>query len=125
MVIPRVLADSPIWIDHLNKGDAELAAQLKRGRIVMHPMIIGEVALGSLANRRIILRELQSLPQIPAASHAEVLAATEWLELFSTGIGYVDVHLLVATRRLENGRLWTRDKRLHAQAERLGLAYVP
>ncbi len=118
-----VLVDSSIWIDHINNGDAELANQLKRRRVALHPMIIGEVALGSIANRQVVLDELKILPQVQPASHAEVMAMIEWLALFNCGIGYVDAHLLAATRQMSEGRLWTRDKRLHAQAERLGVAY--
>lgn len=118
----RIIADSAIWIDHLGKGDAELATQLKRRRILMHPMIIGEVALGSIAQRRIVLEELHALPRAAPASHAEVMAMIEWLGLFNRGIGYVDAHLLAATCHLSDGRLWTRDKRLRAQAERVGVA---
>ncbi|HEV2748591.1 MAG TPA: VapC toxin family PIN domain ribonuclease [Allosphingosinicella sp.] len=125
MATANIIADSSIWIDHINKGDAELATQLKRRRIVLHPMIIGEVALGPIANRRVVLGELQVLPQARPASHAEVMAMIEWLQLFNCGIGYVDAHLLASARQLPNGQLWTRDKRLRTQAERLGLAFVP
>lgn len=125
MAAAHVVVDSSIWIEHVNKGDAELATMLKRGHVVLHPMIIGEVALGSIAERRLMLDELQALPQVRPASHAEVMAMIEWLELFSCGIGYVDAHLLAATRQLPNGRLWTRDNRLRTQAERLGVAYTP
>ena len=125
MSAEHIIADSPIWIDHLNNGEAELASQLRRRRIVLHPMIIGEIALGSLANRRAVLEELEALPQVRPASHLEVMALIEWAKLASSGIGYVDAHLLAATRQLANGRLWTRDKRLQAQAERLGVAHVP
>jgi predicted nucleic acid-binding protein len=120
-----IIADSSIWIDHFNKGDADLAPLLRRRRVVLHPMILGEVALGSVANRHKVLEELQKLPQAKPASHAEVMAMIEWLKLFSSGLGYVDVHLLAAAQQLHQGLLWTRDKALHAQAERLRVAYVP
>jgi len=42
--------------------------------------------------------------------------------LFEIGIGYVDAHLLAATRLTSGASLWTRDKRLSAAAERLSLA---
>lgn len=124
MAPASVIADSSIWIDHINKGDRQLADQLKRRRIALHPMIIGEVALGSIANRQSVLEELHALPQAQPASHAEVMAMIEWLKLFSCGIGYVDAHLLATTRHMPEGRLWTRDKHLHAQAERLDIAFA-
>jgi predicted nucleic acid-binding protein len=121
----QIIADSSIWIDFINKGNTELEDQLKRRRILLHPMIIGEVALGSTTNRLIFLQELKKLPQAQIFSHTDVMATIDWLELHNQGIGYVDAHLLASTRQLSNGKLWTRDKRLHAQAERFGLAYIP
>jgi len=116
-----IIADSSIWIDHINKGVLELGPLLKRRRIAIHPMIIAEVALGSITSRSLMLAELEALPQAKSASHAEVLEMIERLELFNCGIGYVDAHLLAATRLNPETQLWTRDKRLHALAERLGL----
>lgn len=125
MAAPHIIPDSSIWIDHLNRGDHHLASLLKRRRIALHPMIIGEIALGSIANRAAILEELGALPQAKPVSHAEVMAMIDWLELFNCGVGYVDAHLIASTRQLPNGRLWTRDKKLHKQAARLGVVYVP
>lgn len=121
----HIIADSSIWIDHINKKNADLAAELKRGSILLHPMIIAEVALGSIANRAVVLEELRALPQARPAAHDEVMAMIDWLDLFNRGIGYVDVHLLAAARQLPAGRLWTGDKRLAAQAERLEIAFSP
>jgi predicted nucleic acid-binding protein len=125
MARQRIIVDSSIWIDHINKGDATLTELLSRRCVVMHPMIFAEVALGSIKQRKAVLGELLELPQAVAASHSEVIAMIEWLELHNKGIGYVDAHLLAATKLLEGGSLITRDKRLHAQAERLGLVYQP
>lgn len=124
MASGHIIVDSSIWIDHFNKSDPELVRQLKRRRVLLHPMIVGELALGSIANRQLVLEELNVLPQAPTAPHRDVMAMIEWLQLFNCGIGYVDVHLLAAARQLPS-RLWTRDKRLHAQAERLGVASSP
>jgi predicted nucleic acid-binding protein len=125
MANPSIIADTGIWIDHINKGDAALATLLRRRRIALHPMIIGEVALGSIPNRKLLLEELRALPQAKPASHPEVMAMIEWSELFNCGIGYVDAHLLASAKQLPDGQVWTRDKRLHAQAKRLGVAYTP
>ena len=42
--------------------------------------------------------------------------------LHGLGIGYIDAHLLAATRLTAGGSLWTRDKRLDAAARMFGLA---
>jgi predicted nucleic acid-binding protein len=125
MATPRVIADSSVWIDHINKGDGELASALRRRMIMLHPMVIGEVALGSIRQRELVLSELNALPQATPATHAEVMAMVQWLKLHGCGIGYVDTHLLAATKQIKNCLLWTRDKRLREQAERLGVAYAP
>ena len=44
---------------------------------------------------------------------------------WSTGIGYTDAHILASALLTLGGKLWTRDKRLQAQAERVGVAYHP
>jgi hypothetical protein len=40
------------------------------------------------------------------------------------GIGYLDVHLLASVALAGTARLWTRDKRLAAVAERLQLNFA-
>lgn len=120
-----VIADSSIWMDHINQGDTELANLMKQRRVRLHPMIIAEIALGSIKQRAAMLEELNAFPQVDSSSHSEVMAMIEWMKLFGTGVGYVDAHLLAATRQLRAGALWTRDKQLKGQAERLGVAYQP
>lgn len=120
-----VIADSSIWMDHINQGDSELVNLMKQRLVRLHPMIIAEIALGSIKQRAVMLEELNAFPQVDLLSHSEVIAMIEWMKLFGTGVGYVDSHLLAATMQLRIGALWTRDKKLRAQAERLGLAYTP
>jgi len=95
---------------------------LDAGQVLGHPFVIGELALGSLRQRDVILTALQDLPQAVVASEIEVLKFIKVQALYGLGIGYVDAHLLASTRLTLGGSLWTRDKRLHAVADRLGLA---
>lgn len=46
-------------------------------------------------------------------------------KLFATGISFVDVHLLASTLLTQDCQLWSRDKRLAAAADRLGLGFSP
>jgi len=117
-----ILVDSSVWIDHLRYGDIELTRLLNAGQVQTHRFVIGELALGSLQNRHIVLSTLQNLPQVTVASDDEVLHFIETHSLFGTGIGYIDAHLLAAVRLSPGMLLWTRDKRLLAEGVRLGLS---
>lgn len=124
-----ILVDSSIWIDFLRSGfDDHLEYLLKGESVVMHDFVLGEIAMGSLKNRTARLAMLGSLHRIPTASDVEVRTLVESAKLFGLGLTFIDVHLLTAARAssdFEPARLWTGDKRLHAQAERLGIAFTP
>ena len=116
-----ILIDTSVWIDHLRRGDTPLSRLLSDGRALGHPAIVGEIALGQLANRDEILSLLANLPQVVTPTHAEVMTLIETRRLFGLGIGYVDAHLLAATMLTSSDTtLWTRDKRLRDAAHTLG-----
>ena len=116
-----ILVDSSVWVDHLRDNDPALARLLTTGQVLAHPFVIGELALGSLRQRETVLGALMGLPQAIVADEGEVMTFIDRHALAGIGIGYVDAHLL-ASAKLSVATLWTRDKRLHAAAERLGLA---
>jgi predicted nucleic acid-binding protein len=112
-----ILVDTAVWIDHLRDGDPYLGSLLDRGLVLGHPWVTAELAMGSIRNRRVSSRfggELKGVREL-----------VERHELFGAGIGYVDAQLLAATMLSTDAALWTRDRRLHAPAQRLGLAYAP
>lgn len=115
-----ILVDTSVWIDHLRIGDPQLAALLHDRRVLAHPAVVGELALGHLSARTEILGLLSNLPHAKAATDTEVLRLIDVQHLSGLGIGYVDAHLLAASL-LTGTELWTRDKRLAAVATRLGL----
>lgn len=116
-----ILVDTSVWVDHLRTGDRQLVAFLEDGRVLAHPWVTGELALGNLSRRREILGLLHNLPQSTVATDAEVLMLIDDKHLFGLGIGLVDAHLLAATMLTTGSRLWTRDKRLAAVASQQGL----
>jgi predicted nucleic acid-binding protein len=119
-----ILADTSIWIDHFRKADPVLESLLIAPQVCAHPFIIGELALGQLRQRQLIVDSLKHLPQSPLMEEAEVLAFIDAAHLSGSGIGYIDAHLL-ASARLADHRLWTRDRKLSAAAKRLDLAFSP
>ena len=120
-----ILVDTTIWVNHLRSGDAALTGLLESNQVVMHPMVIGELACGNLRNRQPLLKLWQSLNTLPQASHNEVLYFLEQHLLMGQGIGYIDIHLLAAVTLAGDARLWTRDKRLVTVAARLGKHFAP
>ena len=117
-----ILADTSIWIDHLRGGDLGLARILDRGDVVIHPFVIGELALGYVPRIAETLDELRRLPRVIVADTDEVLQFIAQRKLSGSGIGYVDAHLLAAAALAQETFLWTRDKRLHIVAQSLSLA---
>ena len=93
-----ILVDTSVWIDHLRAGDAFLAESLDARRVLTHTFIIGELALGHIRQRDVILTALLALPRAEVAQEAEVLRFIDHKSLFGRGIGYVDAHLLAAAR---------------------------
>lgn len=124
-----ILVDTSIWIDHFRHGpDPDLLTLLAGGTAGMHIFVIGEIMMGSLNNRQARLEQLRDLAYVPRASDVEVATLVEAVGLHGTGLSYIDAHLLAAAKASDEAapvRIWTRDKRLRAQAERLGIAYAP
>jgi hypothetical protein len=118
-----ILVDTSVWVDHLRRGDAGLAALLDGASVLAHPFVIGELACGSMAQRTQVIALLQMLPQAAVAEADELLAFIERRRLYALGIGYVDAHLLASVALTAGSRVWTRDKRLLAAARRLDCAY--
>ncbi len=117
-----ILVDTSVWVDHLRAHDPRLAALLNAGMILAHPFVMGELALGSLRQRAIVLKALSDLPRATIATDSEVLHFINHHALFGRGAGYVDIHLLAAARLSNGTTLWTNDRRLHELAEELDLA---
>ncbi len=117
-----ILVDTSVWIHHFRDGDSTLTAMLERGEALTHPFVIGELALGNIRQRELVLWMLSRLPAASVATNAEVLGFIDRNALFGRGVGYVDVHLLAATRLTAGSQLWTLDKRLNDVAVELGMA---
>jgi hypothetical protein len=118
-----ILVDTSVWVDHLRVGDDALGGALEAGHVLTHPFVIGELACGSLRNRRQVLALLGRVPAAPVATQAEALEFLEGHALMGRGIGFVDVHLLASAALAAPARLWTRDRRLAEIATRLDLAH--
>lgn len=118
-----ILVDTSVWVDHFRHGNDALIRILDRDRVLIHPLIIGELACGTPPGRTQTLTDLASLQPARQASAAEVLAFIEREHLFGLGCGIVDMHLLASALITQGARFWTLDKRLDLLAERFGVAH--
>lgn len=116
-----ILVDTSVWVDHLRTNVPALVGLLERGEVLVHPMVIGELACGNLRNRQLVLDLLSNLPHTPVITDAEALTFIENHALMGRGIGYIDVHLLASVKLDGTARLWTRDKRLSSAAADLNV----
>ena len=107
-----VLVDTSVWVDHFRRKNQELTYMLERDRVLVHPMIIGELACGTPPDRARTLVDLDNLQHAQQASLAETLNFIEKEELWGLGCGLIDILLLASTMMTPNAEIWTLDKRL-------------
>jgi predicted nucleic acid-binding protein len=119
----NVLVDTSVWIDHLHRSDPGLVGLLQSSEVVMHSTILGELACGTVPNRRKLLSLWSALPAATEVSPAEALRLIEERRLWGKVLGWTDV-LLIGSSLLSPARLWTRDRPLLRAAKELGLAVV-
>jgi predicted nucleic acid-binding protein len=120
-----ILVDTSIWIDHLSKPHWILRGLLMQDGVLVHPFVLGELAVGSIRDRDLVLITLSEIETVRVANHEEVLNFISAHKLFGKGIGYIDANLLTSVVLTPGTTLWTRDKRLHAAALELKVAYQP
>ena len=116
-----ILADANIWIDFFRGDKPELRKLLENNKIVMHPHLVAELALGSLHNRKFTLAKLDSMPQARVVDLRDVRQMIERRALYSKGIGLTDAHLLASCLVTPGILLWTSDARLGKAAESVGV----
>ena len=117
-----ILIDASIWIDHVRTPDDLLLQLLDNKSVLTHPFIIGEIALGHVRQRLLLLELLKKLPRVAVAEENEVLEFIRSHRLDGLGIGLIDVHLLASTQLTPGASIWTRDRKFRAVAERLKLS---
>lgn len=116
-----ILVDTSVWIDHLHATEPALVELLGNDDVGCHPLVIEELALGSIAQRAAMLELMASLRPFPVLNHDELLALVEGRRLWGRGLSATDAHLLGAVALVGGARLWTRDTRLAAAAEAVGV----
>lgn len=121
----RVLVDTSVWIDHFRYRNDRLVRLLERDLVLVHPLIIGELACGTPPDRRRTLRDLGVLNQPQQATLREALAFIDHEKLHGLGCGIVDMLLLASTLMTSGASLWTLDRRLAGLSQRYAVQYAP
>lgn len=120
-----VLVDTSVWVDHFKRGNQGLVYLLERDQVMVHPMVLGELACGTPPNRARTLIDLDNLQYSRQATLKETLDFVESEKLYGSGCGLVDMLLLASAMMTPQTELWTLDKRLSAIAERFGVMHRP
>jgi predicted nucleic acid-binding protein len=118
-----ILVDTSVWIDHLHRAERHLVELLEQAQVLVHPVVVAEIALGSVRDRATVLSLLDALPSSRPATDPEVRRLVDERALWGRGLGFGDAHLLASTLITPGGRLWTRDKRPRAAAAELGVEH--
>jgi predicted nucleic acid-binding protein len=117
-----VVVDSNIWVHHWRARNSLLMAMVEDGEVWTHPLIIGELSMGTLRDRDRTLWDLTRLGRPPLATDAETRQMVEARRLWGRGIGWNDAKIL-ASIVIGGCQLWTRDLRLDEVAGELGVAW--
>ncbi len=117
-----ILVDTSVWVEHLRQGENALVKLLEQNEVLMHPLVVGEIACGNLRHRNAVLSLMDNLPAATQASNEEARLLIEQAGLMGSGLGFIDVHLLASARLTPETMLWTHDRRLRAAAATLSLS---
>lgn len=120
-----ILVDTSIWIDHLHESDPHLTDLLLADLVGVHPVVIEELALGSITDRAQTLELLGNLHRFPILDHVELLTFVGANRLWGRGLSAADAHLLGSVLLGSGDELWTRDKRLQQVAAEHGVGHAP
>jgi predicted nucleic acid-binding protein len=118
-----VLVDTSVWVDHFRRRNETLIDLLAFDRVLVHPLVVGEMACGTPPRRGRTLSDLGGLKPARQASIREVIEFIDRERLFGLGCGLVDMTLLASTLMTPQAELWTLDQRLRGLAERFGVMH--
>jgi hypothetical protein len=121
--VSGILIDTSAWINHLKAADAAVIDILSTGRALTHPMVLGELSLGTPKDRMRTLEAISLLQRTNAASMSEVLGFVEKEKLYGLGCSLVDATLLMCTLITLGATLMTADNRLAALADRFKILH--
>jgi predicted nucleic acid-binding protein len=118
-----VVVDTSVWVDHFKRPNARLMGLLVTDLVLIHPMVVAEVACGTPPDRSTTIRDLSLLKACHSASVDETLDFIEREGLYGQGCGLIDLMILASTLMTPGARLWTLDRRLALLTARFKVAW--
>lgn len=119
-----ILADTNIWCRFFREGQATLSEIIEHDFLAIHPLVIGELAVGNLPNRQQTLSDLHTFHRVRSASDEETHHLIEENQLWGKGLQWNDFSILASVIASENVLLWTEDKRLASVAKQFSVCYT-
>jgi predicted nucleic acid-binding protein len=122
--VKGVIVDTSIWIHHFRSRNEVLVALMENDLALTHPMVVAELACGSLDGSRIqTLSKIENLNSSTNVSLPKVRQFIEFEKLHELGCGIVDLMLLASAVSTPATELWTFDKSLASLCSRFGVAH--
>ena len=118
-----VVVDTNIWCYHWRTPNALLVAMMLDGEVWTHPIVIGELSMGTLKGREQTLWDLTRLGRPQLATDMETRQMVEARRLWGRGIGWNDAKIL-ASVVIGDCLLWTNDRRLREIAEEMNVSWA-
>ena len=118
-----IVVDTVVWIRHSQHPIRALSDYLETPEVLMHPMVLGELACGLFSHRDRRFRDWRAIPRVSQHDHDDVIDWIESERLMGRGIGFIDAHLLYSTLRRPGTKLWTHDKHLERLAGEFDVAH--
>ena len=119
----KVLVDTPIWIDHLHRGDSTLHRLLLADAVCVATPVLGELTAGNLPDRQRTLADLRLLSRLEEPPPEKVLDWIERHRVGGKGLSWVDC-LMLAIAEHNKVPIYTRDRVLARFAANLKLGFA-
>ena len=120
-----ILADTNIWCKYFRYGNPVLTQLIEHDFLAIHPLVIGELAVGNLKEREQTIHDLQAFLMIQPASDEETHFLLSKHALWGRGIQWNDLLILASVIASPGTLLWTNDKRLAEIARCFSVCYEP
>lgn len=88
--------DTSVWIRHFRAPEQKLVDALEEGTLLVHEMVIGELAVGRIPKPKTTLSDLLRQSFAPVVPLQELLRFLQQRKLVSKELGWVDIHLIAS-----------------------------